>query len=123
MKSEIEVKPCPCGETPNKLHLIDNGIKWCWVTGDCCGEWHIEIRTNYKELDSPELMKEAIDSWNLTKRHNEMTPEKAREILGNHFETLDIGWDCLVHLNGVYSAAGLEALACLLREAEQKRND
>lgn len=64
------LKPCPCGKTPEKVCIYDagQGGKWAWVSGDCCGEWNIEFRTSYHELDSSECMELAISAWNETKR-------------------------------------------------------
>lgn len=57
---------CPCGKTPDALCITDNGqgMKWANVTGNCCGEWGVEFRTNYTPLDSDECMALAIDAWN-----------------------------------------------------------
>lgn len=62
------LKKCPCGETPTKLHLTDNGSKWAYISGDCCGEWMIEFRTNYALIDSPKCMDLAIEAWNKATR-------------------------------------------------------
>jgi len=57
--------PCPCGKTPEDLG-IDPGdtCKWAWVHGDCCGEWNIEFRTDFYEVDSEECMVLATKAWN-----------------------------------------------------------
>lgn len=61
--------PCPCGETPGTLSIIPgSSSKWAWVCGDCCGDWHIEFRTNYKALDSPECRELALEAWNAAPR-------------------------------------------------------
>ncbi len=57
-----ELRPCPCGVTPNNLHIYLDGGKWAWVYGTCCAEWSIEFRTNYS--DGEELQKLARDAWN-----------------------------------------------------------
>lgn len=60
---------CPCGKTPTRL-LIDDGppCKWAYVTGDCCSEWSVEFRTNYKATNSSACMALAIAAWNSTPR-------------------------------------------------------
>ena len=57
-----ELKPCPCGVTPNNLHIYFNIFvdKLAWVRGSCCGEWSIEFQTNYGE----ELQNRAREAWN-----------------------------------------------------------
>ncbi len=62
--SDIEM--CPCGKTPKELHSVDNGqnMKWGQVSGDCCGEWSIEFRTRYKDLESEECKEYARQAWN-----------------------------------------------------------
>lgn len=61
----MELKPCPCGETPTEL-LIDvdenQGYKYAHTYGDCCNEWSIEFRSQYKQGD--ELMSLAVQAWN-----------------------------------------------------------
>ena len=55
--------PCPCGKTPTGLYVTETrSVKWAFVYGECCGDWHIEFRTNYTEGD--ELMKHATEAWN-----------------------------------------------------------
>lgn len=60
------IKSCPCGKTPDKLIIIENGqgTKYCNVCGNCCGEWMIEFRTNYESLESEKCMTLAIEAWN-----------------------------------------------------------
>ena len=61
-----ELLSCPCGETPTAIGICDNGQggKWASATGNCCGEWSIEFRTQYDALDSAECMKLAVSAWN-----------------------------------------------------------
>lgn len=69
-----DLKPCPCGQTPKRLHIYQgNCSKYAFAYGSCCGEWHIEFRTDYKELDSPECMKLAIQAWDATPRATDKT--------------------------------------------------
>lgn len=55
---------CPCGQIPDSLLIVDNGVKWAFATGNCCNEWHIEFRTRYNKIDSDECMKLAKEAWN-----------------------------------------------------------
>lgn len=64
----MNLKPCPCGKTPNSLLLADNGVKWAYVFGDCCNEWNIEFRTMYNPIDSEACMELAIEAWNSATR-------------------------------------------------------
>ena len=60
-----ELKPCPCGKTPTKLHIAGyEREKWQQVYGDCCEEWMIEFRSGYEMNDSPKLMQYATEAWN-----------------------------------------------------------
>lgn len=61
-----ELKPCPCGKTPERLYIVDigQGSKWANVMGNCCNEWMVEFRAHYKRLSSEECMKLAIEGWN-----------------------------------------------------------
>ena len=60
-----ELKPCPCGETPDTLHIVDNGQggKWANASGSCCNEWSIEFRTQYFK-DGDALLELATERWN-----------------------------------------------------------
>ena len=61
-----ELKQCPCGETPTKLHLKDNGqgYKYVSVTPECCGDWTTECRTVNYETQSVETYVNAVKAWN-----------------------------------------------------------
>ena len=49
---KVILAACPCGKTPNKLHIAEgNTCKYAFVYGDCCGEWNIEFRTDYFKID------------------------------------------------------------------------
>lgn len=64
---EVElIKPCPCGKIPDKIYAVDNGQgrKWAQAYGNCCGEWSVEFRTEYNEIDSDKCNKLAIEAWN-----------------------------------------------------------
>ena len=64
-----ELKPCPCGKTPTNLCVIEgSSCKFAFVTGNCCGEWHVEFRTDYTDLDSDECYGLAVSAWNETVR-------------------------------------------------------
>jgi len=66
----MNLKPCPCGKTPERLCISDagQGGKWANVSGYCCGEWTIEFRTSYEALDSDKCMEYAIQAWNESPR-------------------------------------------------------
>ena len=58
-----KLKPCPCGETPQSLIIMDKLCgKWIEVSGMCCGEWTIETRNNYATGD--ERDDNAAIGWN-----------------------------------------------------------
>ena len=68
----MTLAPCPCGKAPDSLTIVpSNGYKHAFAVGDCCGEWHIEFRTNYALLDSPECMALAQEAWNDAPRGDE----------------------------------------------------
>jgi hypothetical protein len=85
-----ELKPCPCGKTPESLGLADNGAKWAYAYGDCCSEWHIEFRTQYHELDTDACMELAIVAWNESSRSVDLQAALAaeKEAHGRTFERL-----------------------------------
>lgn len=67
-----ELKKCGCGEIPEGLQVAHTATsKWAWVSGTCCGEWSIEFRTNYHDIESDECMKLAMQAWNLAPRKDE----------------------------------------------------
>jgi len=78
-----ELKPCPCGKIPKELGVYDanQGAKWAWVNADCCGEWAIEFRTQYKPFDSPECMQLAKDAWNAASRPTPQVSEGLDEFI------------------------------------------
>ena len=59
---------CPCGRPIDDLIISDagQGGKYMNVTGNCCGEWMIEFRTNYAKGD--ELIVLAQEAWNAAPR-------------------------------------------------------
>jgi len=61
---------CPCGKTPTDVQICDagQGGKWAIVKPNCCGEWMIEFRTNYNQLESEECKKLAVEAWNSAPR-------------------------------------------------------
>jgi hypothetical protein len=70
------LKPCPCGKTPTSLSISDNGSKWAYVSGNCCGEWSIEFRTQYNLIETDECMSLAIAAWNEADRSNPLDSSK-----------------------------------------------
>ncbi len=62
----IKLKPCPCGKTPEKLNICDGDtFRWRIVSGDCCGEWMIEVKvpTLSKPIDYDEY-EWCCQDWN-----------------------------------------------------------
>lgn len=60
---------CPCGQVPTRLSIAQGDtLKWAFTYGDCCGEWHVEFRTKYLELQSPQCMALAVAAWNTSPR-------------------------------------------------------
>ena len=73
----VQLLDCPCGKTPTELNLIEGSTcKWAHVTGNCCGEWNVEFRTEYNKIDTDECMKLAIDEWNRAPRPYAITKFK-----------------------------------------------
>jgi hypothetical protein len=72
-----ELKPCPCGRPTDALIITDagQGGKYAMVAGNCCGEWMIEFRANYLNINSPECMALALAAWNDSPRSTCHTPE------------------------------------------------
>jgi len=41
----MELKRCGCGQVPTKLNVSEGStFRWRHLTGNCCGEWQIEVR-------------------------------------------------------------------------------
>lgn len=68
--SDVGLAACPCGKPITELGISDagQGGKWAWASGDCCGEWSIEFRTQYEGLDSDECKRLAREAWNNAQR-------------------------------------------------------
>jgi len=67
-----ELKACPCGKTPDRLSITESATsKWAFVSGDCCGDWLVEFRTNYHDLASSEMYELAEKAWNEMPRTDE----------------------------------------------------
>lgn len=78
----IELKPCPCGQTPDYLDIQDigQGTKWAIAVPGCCGVWLIEFRTHYYDFKSEECMNLAIEAWNDATRSGESLEKKDESI-------------------------------------------
>jgi hypothetical protein len=65
-----DLKPCPCGKTPTRLIVTGEHVKpkHARCQGDCCGEWEIEFRNDWKEIGTHESNKRAYEAWNLAPR-------------------------------------------------------
>lgn len=61
-----KLKPCPCGETPERLVITaeHDRPKWAYCSGDCCGVWEVEFRNQYHQIHGEETMALAIEAWN-----------------------------------------------------------
>lgn len=61
----MTLKRCPCGKVPKDVFVQQGACsKWAYVYGDCCGEWSIEFRTGYKDIESEACKELAVDAWN-----------------------------------------------------------
>ena len=70
----MKLKKCPCGKTPEKLSIMEGSTaKWAFVGGHCCGEWLVEFRTNYLDLESDECYDLAVAAWNRNGRWDDET--------------------------------------------------
>ena len=64
-----ELKPCPCGHTPEGLRIEGElKAKFAKVCGECCGEWTVEFRNDYYPLDSEQSWDRAAQAWNSAPR-------------------------------------------------------
>jgi len=64
-------KFCPCGRIPSVLQITEqsgSGGKYAYVSGDCCGEWEIEFKTNYYDIGSLTCWALAMKAWNAAPR-------------------------------------------------------
>ena len=60
----MNLKPCPCGKTPDSIGVMENGYgsKYALAVPDCCGDWTLDFNTGYKSGD--ELKARAEKAWN-----------------------------------------------------------
>lgn len=65
-----ELMPCPCGKTPERLVVIgrDYAPQLAYASGDCCGDWSVEVRNHYAEIGSAECDRRAREAWNAAQR-------------------------------------------------------
>lgn len=67
-----ELKPCPCGATPESLGFEEgHSPKYGFVTPSCCGTWLIEFRTGYNQVmenNRPALERLMVEAWNAAPR-------------------------------------------------------
>ena len=69
-----ELKPCPCGLTPDSLSIQSGDtFRWKIISGTCCQEWWIEARINDSD---PHLDEMAIDAWNSAPRSTGLTTDQ-----------------------------------------------
>jgi len=66
----MKLKPCPCGQTPTDLGILD-GIthRWRYAVPNCCGEWIIEFGVDYPEYKGT-IKRKAEQAWNNAPREN-----------------------------------------------------
>lgn len=70
--STDEIAPCPCGQTPGRLCIVEQIGKYALVVGDCCGDWHVEFDTQNKPRRSPEIDALALSAWNAAPRARQL---------------------------------------------------
>lgn len=69
---QLSLARCPCGEVPEELILREGeSLKYAFAAGGCCDEWHIEFRTNYIPLESPQGKALAETAWNKAPRNSQ----------------------------------------------------
>lgn len=70
MTIEQTLATCPCGQIPPRLVLCGEGErpKYAYVSGYCCGEWHVEFRSEWRDLTGDETMALARAAWNRAQR-------------------------------------------------------
>jgi len=52
---------------PTRLNINSIYEKWAQCTGDCCGEWMIEFRSNYgRDIEALDAL--AAEAWNAAPR-------------------------------------------------------
>ncbi|MCP5005363.1 MAG: hypothetical protein GY941_15720 [Planctomycetes bacterium] len=64
----MKYEQCPCGEVPTDLYTTISGGSWEYVSGQCCGEWEIEYKTNGVDPTSEEGKELQRKAWNAAKR-------------------------------------------------------
>lgn len=72
-----ELKPCPCGRPLDAL-IIEPGstFRWRRLSGNCCGEWSIEVRVPTMEIPPDyDEMKWCIAKWNDAPRATAPQPD------------------------------------------------
>jgi hypothetical protein len=67
------LQPCFCGRIPKRLCISEgHSCKYSFASGDCCGEWMIEFRTEYRRDDDPKLLELAAKAWNAAPRGEDL---------------------------------------------------
>jgi len=64
--TQKEFEMCPCGTFPTELYIVDGGQggKYALAYPSCCGDWHIEFRTEYNDFKSEKCKELARFAWN-----------------------------------------------------------
>lgn len=84
--TDTPLAPCPCGEVPDSLIVCEGRLgSEAMVSGNCCDEWSVEFRINYKDPYSPEGYALAVEAWNGAKK---MSPIKLAERFHETYERL-----------------------------------
>lgn len=61
-----DLKPCPCGEVPERLFIRRMVGDWVLVCGVCCGKWIVGFNPldNHLDFTSGKAMADAREAWN-----------------------------------------------------------
>lgn len=73
VERDVGLLPCPCGEVPTELIVTSHEgdwPKWAMASGNCCSDWHVEFRNDWKQIGSPECADRAARAWNKAARAN-----------------------------------------------------
>ena len=62
----VNIKPCPCGKTPEKLIISEGSThRWRYVSGDCGCGWETEARIiTYNQPEGYDEYTDCVEAWN-----------------------------------------------------------
>ena len=63
-----KLRPCPCGKTPSRLAIVGDPGRYAFAAGDCCGEWYIEFRADWRPAHECDEL--AAQAWNDAQRES-----------------------------------------------------